>query len=289
VAPDDYPYPLYGSWGSGYRAERIHQALGGMSSVDRDSVIALQNDVKNVRAERLCPRIVELLRNASHVDVILVREAFGAWDYRYTLDAVAPTLFEAFMEAWQDRVLRERFPERLHGLLGGQTGVAARIIEHGDVAWFTGDVRAEVRAAAVDALSRVRNRFGSDESGWRWGRVHQAHWHHPLSTPERRWMDIGPEPVDGGAETVRNTGVGSLASGMGADGGAEYRLVVDFAEPDHFLAVQNIGNSGRPESPHYRDQFADWLVGRYHVVSLRREAVERDLESSLTLERTQSH
>ena len=27
VAPDDYPYPLHGSWGGGYRAERIRQAL----------------------------------------------------------------------------------------------------------------------------------------------------------------------------------------------------------------------------------------------------------------------
>jgi penicillin amidase len=63
-------------------------------------------------------------------------------------------------------------------------------------------------------------------------------------------------------------------------------LVVDFADPEHLLAVQNIGNSGRPESPHYRDQFADWLAGRYHVVSLKRADVERDLESSLRLGRS---
>ncbi|MBV9170590.1 MAG: penicillin acylase family protein, partial [Chloroflexi bacterium] len=289
VAPDDYPYPLHGSWGSGYRAERIHQVLGTTTStVDRDSAIALQNDVKNVRAERLCPRIVDLLAGASDSDALLLRDAFGAWDYEYALDTVAPTLFEAFMQAWQRRVLGERFPERLHALLAGQTGVAARTIEHGDVAWFAGDIREEVRAAVADALSRLRNRFGSDESAWRWGTVHQVDWRHPLSTSERRWLDIGPEPVDGGAETVRNTGVGSLDSGLRADGGAEYRLVIDFAEPDHFLAVQNIGNSGRPESPHYRDQFKDWLAGRYHLVSLRREAVERDLESSLTLECPQS-
>jgi penicillin amidase len=286
VAPDDYPYPLHGSWGSGYRAQRIHQAFSVASSVDRGSAIALQNDVKNVRAERLCPRIVDLLADATDADALLLRDALRAWDYQYTLDTVAPTLFEAFMQAWQSRVLRERFPERLHGLLGGQTGVAARLIERGDVAWFGGDVREEVRAAAADALGRLRTRFGSDQSAWRWGTVHQAHWRHPLSTSERRWLDIGPEPVDGGAETVRNTGVGALDSGLRADGGAEYRLVMDFAEPDHFLAVQNIGNSGRPESPHYRDQFADWLAGRYHVVSLRREAVERDLESALRLERS---
>jgi penicillin amidase len=256
------------------------------SSVDRGSAIALQNDVKNVRAERLCPRIVDLLSDARDPDAVLLRDVFGAWDYRYTLDTVAPTVFEAFMQTWQNRVLRERFPERLHDLLHGQTGVAARLIEGGDVAWFAGDVREEVRAAAADALGRLRDRFGADQSAWRWGTVHQAHWPHPLSAPDRTSMDIGPEPVDGGAETVRNTGVCGLDAGMHAEGGAEYRLVVDFAEPDQFLAVQNIGNSGRPESPHYRDQFADWLAGRYHVVSLRREAVERDLESALRLERS---
>ena len=41
--------------------------------------------------------------------------------------------------------------------------------------------------------------------------------------------------------------------------------------PDSFLAVQNIGNSGVPGSPHYRDQFEPWLRGEYHVVHLRRE------------------
>jgi acyl-homoserine lactone acylase PvdQ len=43
--------------------------------------------------------------------------------------------------------------------------------------------------------------------------------------------------------------------------------------------VQNIGNSGIPGSPHYRDQFDDWLHGRYHTVHLRRAGVEADLES----------
>ena len=55
-----------------------------------------------------------------------------------------------------------------------------------------------------------------------------------------------------------------------AASGAEYRIVVDFAEPDRFLAVQNIGNSGVPGDPHYRDQFEPWLRGGYHVVHLDR-------------------
>jgi acyl-homoserine lactone acylase PvdQ len=59
---------------------------------------------------------------------------------------------------------------------------------------------------------------------------------------------------------------------------------VDFEQPEQFLAVQNIGNSGQPGSPHYADQFAAWLAGEYHVVHLRRADVERDCESTATLE-----
>src|SRR5262249_49649440 len=73
VAQDDYPFPLYGHWGSGYRAERLHQALAAPSStIDRESAVALQNDVKNVRAERLCPPLLRSLAASSDPDVVEV-------------------------------------------------------------------------------------------------------------------------------------------------------------------------------------------------------------------------
>ena len=108
--------------------------------------------------------------------------------------------------------------------------------------------------------------------------MHLAHWRHPLSAPANAAaFDIGPAPVDGGSHTVRNTG-GELPPHV-ATSGAEYRIVVDFAAPDRFLAVQNIGNSGIPGSPHYADQFRAWLDGTYHVDASRpRGARGRDRE-----------
>ena len=128
----------------------------------------------------------------------------------------------------------------------------------------------------------MKERHGADAAGWQWGEVHQAHWRHPLSGNGPSDLDIGPAPVDGGSETIRNTGAGQPA--FAASGGAEYRLVVDFAEPDRIRAVQNIGNSGVPGTPHYADQFGPWLAGEYHVVSLRRAEVEADLERVTQLE-----
>jgi penicillin amidase len=280
VAPDDYPVPLHGSWGSGYRGDRIDQFFDTHETVDREQVVALQNDVKSMRAERLVSPLVALLADSTDADAEQLRSALLAWDYRYALESTAATLFETFMGVWQQRVLQARFPDRLRGLLQTQSGVAARLIERRDLDWFTeSEVQAEVVAAATDAMKRVRAQFGEDPAGWQWGVVHQAHWRHPL---QRADYDIGPAPVDGGNETVRNTGAGQPA--FAAAGGAEYRLVVDFADPQRFLAVQNIGNSGEPDTPHYADQFGHWLAGEYHVVSLRRSDVEADLESSVVLE-----
>jgi penicillin amidase len=280
VAPDDYPYQLHGSFGGGHRAARIHQALANERSIDRDQAIGLQNDVKSCRAEVLCPPLVEWLRGAEHPDVVALREALAHWDYRYTLDSPAPTLFETFMGVWQTRVARERFPEGLVELVKNAGGVAARIIEGDDEQkWFSGELRDELVKAAREAMDRVRTLHGADAE---WGKVHQAHWRHPLSAMGHADLDVGPAAVDGGPDTLRNTGAGQPA--FAAAGGAEYRLVVDFAEPDRFLAVQNVGNSGRPGSPHYADQFQAWLDGSYHVVSLGRGDVERDAEDTTILQ-----
>jgi penicillin amidase len=135
-------------------------------------------------------------------------------------------------------------------------------------------VRAEILDAAREAMDLARSRHAD----WHWGAVHQAHWSHPVSAE----FDIGPAPVDGGADTVRNMGAGQPA--FAAAGGSEYRMIVDFAQPEQLLAVQNIGNSGQPGTPHYADQFEPWLAGEYHVVHLRREAVERAGADSIVLE-----
>jgi penicillin G amidase len=284
VAPDDYPYALHGSWGSGHRAARIHQVLAERARVDADRAIAFQNDIRSYRAERLCPPLAALLHRANDPDVALVLRTLAEWDYRYTLDSSAPTVFETFMEVWQERVAREHFPDALVDLVKTAGGAAAHIIERGDedLKWFKGELQTEIAAAARTAFERLRLRHGSNPDGWRWGEVHQAHWRHPLSDPAQTAFDIGPEPVDGGPDCIRNTGAGQPA--FSAASGAEYRLVVDFAEPDRFRAVQNIGNSGQPGSPHYSDQFEAWRAGQYHVVSLRREDVERDAEGTTTLE-----
>lgn len=276
IVPDDWPQPIYGAYSQGHRGVRLVQALG-RGTMDTAANITLQNDVKNCRAERLCPHILHQLGDDD--TTASFRRALGDWDFCYSLTSIAPTLFEAFMALWQREVIGQHLPDRLLDLTHQQTNLGATLLEDASISYFADGTTPHVAAVAQRTLATLRERLGNDEASWQWGRIHQAHWRHPLGDEA---FDIGPCEVDGGSHTLRNTG-GELPP-HAASSGAEYRIVVDFTTPDSFLAVQNIGNSGVPGSLHYQDQFEPWLRGEYHTVHLRRDAVEADCEGTTIIE-----
>ncbi len=272
IVPADFRHPIYGAYSQGHRGVRIDEQFAGDEVMNRDANIRFQNDIKSSRAARMCPHILRRLSASEDPDVAILRTTLAGWDYRYDLASPAPTVFETFLATWQRTVLSRHLPERLLDLAAQQTGLAMSLLEDDDVNYFESGTDSAAITVAKRAIGQLKAELGEDPAAWRWERVHIAHWRHPLSNAATGTaFDIGPAPVDGGSHTVRNTG-GELPP-HDANAGTEYRIVVDFAAPDSFLAVQNIGNSGIPGSPHYKDQFIPWLKGEYHVVPLARDAV----------------
>lgn len=272
VDPGD-AQPIYGAYSQGHRGVRLDQVLSGRSELDVPANVEIQQDVKNCRAESLCPHILAHLATNSDPQVQTLVNALMGWDYRYDTGHIAPTLFETFMALWNRHVQALHLRARLLDLTAQQTGLAASILLREAPGYFAGGTAKEVAHIAVQAVEALRQRLGSDNATWTWGRVHIAHWRHPLSSPVLAdVLDIGPAPVGGGSHTLCNTG-GELPPHM-ASSGAEYRMVVNFAQPDRFLAVQNIGNSGVPGGPHYRDQFQNWIDGAYHTIHLDQAKVD---------------
>lgn len=282
IVPADYRHPIYGAYSQGHRGIRIDQAFAAPDAGKLDATIALQNDVKSVRAERIVPTILRAIEKGKDPDIVLLAGALAKWDFRQTVESIAPTLFETFMFHWQRRVLSETIPAHLLDLTTQQTGLCVTLLEQQDTAYFAGkSVAGVAEEVAKEAIVALRKRLGDDTAKWRWGALHIAHWRHPLSTAANEGaFDIGPAALDGGSHTVCNTG-GELPP-HAASSGAEYRIVVDFSAPMSFRAVQNIGNSGVPGSPHYRDQFEAFCTGKYHVVQLARAAIEVQATTEIT-------
>jgi penicillin amidase len=283
IVGPDFPYPIYGAYSQGHRGVRLDQVFNATPVLDTSATIALQNDVKNTRAERNVRHILSALATSPDPAAQECAAMLTGWDFRYTLDSAAPTLFETFMAKWNRAVQSLHVPVHLIDLAVQQTGLCVSVLDGTVPDYFPEGLAPRIEAVARESIATLTARLGEDRAKWTWGHVHIAHWRHPLSTPANAAsFDIGPAPVDGGSHTLRNTG-GELPPHQAASG-AEYRIVVDFAVPDHFLAVQNIGNSGVPGSPFYRDQFQPWLDGRYHIVHLTRAGVETDLRATTVIE-----
>ena len=132
----------------------------------------------------------------------------------------------------------------------------------------------------------------TDQSGYRWGKLHRVVFVHPVGgpfsiPPGARFAGLAPLlpgiPTDGGFTTVDALGHGPRAASVNAfmfGLGPARRFV---AEPrrSHPRAVQVIpgGESGTPGQRFFGNQLELWLANDYHDVTLQRGEVERDAVS----------
>ncbi len=283
TAPEDYPYPLSGCWGPGYRARRIRQMLEGALDLSRSDCGEMQQDVLSLRAAEATPKLLNILKTSHDLQIREAVAILGAWDYRLTRDSLAATLFEGFFLRWCETVAAARFKAEETPLVASSVwGLAVRLLADDDVGWFeNGDRDAQVILAFESALADLRQRLGAEMRLWRWGRLHRLRLRHPLSAlgDLGELLDRHDVPVAGGSVTVCNT---SFDADFQVTIGANYRLLADLAEGG-LWACDAAGQSGHPGSPHYADQLATWLSSGYHFLPLDRNDALQQAETRMTL------
>ena len=285
VAPNDFPYPLSGTWASGHRARRIRQMIETRDSFSRETFAEMQQDTRTLRADEALPGLVPVLQKSSDPRVLEAAGLLQAWDRNMAPDSAAALIFEVFFNRWCSNVAAERFEEELADALSGTCGGLAGALIHEDPAdWFGSDTDREM--SIVDALSaalaEIESRLGPDMSDWAWGKLHKVQLRHVLSGRGDlgTLLDRGGLPVGGNGVTVCNTG---FDPNWGALMGANYRLISDLGE-NGMWAVESQGQSGHPGSDHYCDQLVEWLEGRYHFLALGAENALDQAESVGVLE-----
>lgn len=285
VGPD-YPYAFAGAFASGERARRIRVTLAANRQLDAESSRKLQLDTYSLHADRVCGALLRRTTGNSEPEVELFRQQIEVWNNQYEPEQTGAVFYEMFMRLWAARVAGARFPEDLAGLVTGQGSVVARLLEADDLDWFGADVdKNELIFETVrEAVREVTARFGPSPDGWRWEAIHLAHFKHPLSNEVLApFVDLGPAGIAGAGTTVRNTGLGEAPLFQAASG-AEYQLVADLGDDEKVLANQSQGQSGQPGSPHYGDQFPNFITGTYHNIWLDRARVAAERTARVVIE-----
>ena len=302
TAPEDYPYPLSGTWSSGHRALRIRQMLEEKEQFSREDFARMQTDTLSMRAVEVLPSLIETLRQASDPKVqeddrflietlrqasdprvLEVAEFLSKWNSRMDVDEVGASIFELFFSEFTTAVAAERFDDDAVPLVAGAiSGFAVRLLDN-DEFGYSPPRNETIVTCMVRAIDALTERLGPDMSEWRWGRIHKITLNHLLSD-RGDLSDLlrrGGQPVGGNGITVSNTG---FDPNYLASIGANWRHNADLADdPPGLWAVDATGQSGHPGSPHYGDQLTEWLAGRHHYLPLDSERARAQAAQTLTL------
>ncbi|HYK89394.1 MAG TPA: penicillin acylase family protein [Acidobacteriota bacterium] len=289
LVPDGYPFreALHYTWGDEMRAVRIEEILrsGRMQTVP--DMMRLQQDELSVPARSLAPLLKEL--SVDDPAAAKARQMLLSWDYVLDKDSVAAAVYVSWERRLQENVRALLVPESARRLLGGLN--LKRMID-----WLCApDGRfgsdpiagrdALLNRSLIEAVADLKGRLGPDMSQWQYGQAKFKHvlLHHPLSaavsTEVRFKLDVGPLPRGGYAATVNSTGPGDNQTT-----GASFRIIADTENWDNSVGTNTPGQSGNPDSPHYRDLFDLWARGRYFPVFFSRAKVESVEEDKLILE-----
>jgi penicillin G amidase len=233
--PPDYDPPLFFASGAPRyrRYERIRELLASGSSFTRDDMRRILNDVLNTEAVELRPRFEGWVAASESVE--RARKSVSSWDGSMKKDSAAAAIYFEWRKT-------------------------------ADLDAASGGDQAAVEVALVRAVESLTASQGSDQSAWRWGRIHRSDFPHPLLSD----FDVPSVERDGGGGTVNATG-------------AVYRLVTDFSDLDRSLAIIAPGQSGQPGSPYYDNLLEMWVNGEMFELPYSREAVEKATAHRLVL------
>lgn len=257
-------------WPDPYRAARIHALLDGRQRHSAQDFIAYQQDLVSIPLSRLRDYAVQAAAGLPD----RVRRLLVEWDGTVRADSAAAGFLEVLrVELFRVYLKAQGLNLTTTNLLLGQglhpfapvNGFAGRLSSFLLTGLAQGIFDAVVDEAVRRTLTFWERRAGRDPAKWRWGRVHRLRFTHPLGALPgfgRLWR--GPDrPVGGDFDTVAQASFLPPAAFEKTGWVANYRQVIDLAEPEDGYWVINTGQGGNPFSRHYLDQFRVWYRGQY--------------------------
>jgi penicillin G amidase len=250
------------------RARRLQDLLNEKSKVTIEDMKQFQYDTFSVANSRLAREIVNL-QAASDETVNLLKN----WDGRMNADSKAAIVVNSIFTAFRNRILSGNFgAERARTMrLPYENVFFDRLITEKPQDWLPKEYSSYadlLRAAEKDARENLTKQLGADESKWSWGAAVKSRFSHPLAAA----------PLIGGQfviEPLPQNGAGGWGASPNVGAGVSMRFIATPANWDATLHGIPTGQSGNPQSPHFKDQLESWYTGNTPVFPFSKPAVEK--------------
>jgi penicillin amidase len=244
-----------------WRARRIRDLLSSNTKVSMDDVTAIQRDAYNIPLANLAKEIVKL--GTASEDTIA---SLKSWNGNMTPDSKAAVIVNEIRICMANKMADANKPassvvirERVLDWAVRERSARWLPATFADYGALVRTCDAESRAALSDA-----KRLGPDDTKWAWGSIVKSRFPHPLAVAPLIGMQFAtPQvPIAGSGQTPNVASAVSMRH---------------IASPGNWDATRHViplGQSGDPQSPHYKDQFELWRTGSPAVFPFTKAAVE---------------
>lgn len=297
VVPEDYPYYIDDMFAYGYRAERIEYLIQN----DEDGVYTIA-DVQRIHGDNHDARadfLIPALQNLSLDDETLTDAIawLGEWDRQADMDSAEAALFNMFWVELLKQAAGDELGFTPNGgdhymyLVQNFLGVEQHPLWDSQLTPDVIETRDVILAMAfATAWENMVTDYGEDSAAWNWGTMHTADF---IASPLGQGVDPQLDPMlnslfnvhveaSGGSAIVNATGY-DAAEGFALVSLPSMRQISIVGDWDTSLRTNTLGQSGRPNSRHFKDQVDMWRFIEYHPEWFSREAVEADAEATWEL------
>ena len=261
--PAVVPRYIGSNWPDPWRALRINELLRADDRMTPERVRQMHMDPLNVRARMLAPYFVRAAERSGNAALGQAAKMLRDWDYRYTLDAQVPVLFEAAMRRAVRNTWDELVPaEAKNAVATPPSVVFLELLRDSTSVWWddrrtagTAETRDGLLSDALkSAYDSLTLKFGAVSPRWAWSETGGINVHHLVNLPgfSRDHLAV-------------TSGYGTIAPASGATGshGASWRMIVELTKDRRTAwSIYPGGQSGNPASRRYDDRLEKWRTGQ---------------------------
>lgn len=289
VVGKSYKHHLSYEWPAPYRAKRIKELLLAKPKHDANSFREVQADVYNAHLKTFMFETVKLAvgspansTNQSTADeqkFLQSMKMIMTWDGRMTVDSKAAPLVNIMRSVFRRKIIEAAVGKERSSSFNwsNESAFINWLIKTQPKEWLPieyKDYLSLLKDCEKEARATLTRRLGEDETKWTWGNYNQGRVAHPLAAVPLVGGQFAIEPFAiQGSSNVPDVGIG-----------VSMRFIADPSNWDLTRQSIQLGQSGSPKSPYYKDQMQEWINATPRVFPFTQSAVEKAAKETIMLE-----
>ncbi len=261
-ASPEYPYYYNGSF-EPYRGRMTNRLLSKMDSISAQDMIAMQQNVYSIQAEEALPILLKYLDNSYHKHPFT--ELLKEWDYNYTADSKAATIFDSWFTEFHELLWDEVYGVRdVTALPEPDVWVTIALLESNPTNKFFDIATTTKHETVLDIVAqsfvKTLKKLGRDVPKW-------------VDSKQARIPHLTRLPAFS-QENIQIGGYKHSINAMQQSFGPSWRMVVELTEKPTAYGIYPGGQSGNPASAYYKNNIEKWASGKYDKLTIETKAQE---------------